>query len=172
MRWMSVLPGVRSVEKRDPTDPFMRKPGTKTDRTGHLRGLVLRSTVVAALFAAGAVQAQARVPLNEDRVLEDGLLVVAIGDYLRDNCEEIDARFWRSFNFARSLQARAYELGYSDDEIEAYLDDDAEKARVRAKARAYLEARGVVFGQPETFCTVGRAEISAETSVGRFLKVN
>lgn len=133
---------------------------------------MLRALTLAALLSAGAATAQARVPLSQDQFVDDGLMIVAIGDYLRDNCDAIEPRFWRSINFARTLQARARDLGYSDDEIAAYLDNDAEKERVRARARAYLEARGADFSKPETFCTVGRAEISAETSVGRFLKVN
>ncbi|MBT8474464.1 MAG: DUF5333 domain-containing protein [Rhodobacteraceae bacterium] len=126
----------------------------------------------AAMMCAGTAMAEARIALSDDKVIDDGLTVVAIGDFLRDNCAQIEPRFWRSISFMRSLQARAHELGYSDDEIEAFLDDDGEKARVRARAKAYLEARGVAFDDPKTFCTVGKAEIAAETTVGRFLKVN
>jgi len=126
-------------------------------------------TALAFVAAAGA-SAEARVPLQEDKIIDDGLTLVAIGNYLRKKCDDISPRFWKTYNFMTGLQARARDLGYSDAEIEAYLDDRDEKKRVKDRARAYLEARGADFDDPVTFCTVGRAEIAEGTSVGQFLK--
>ncbi len=123
-------------------------------------------------LAATLAQAEARVPLSQDRQLEDGLTLVAIGHELTEACPEISPRYFKSLNFALGLQSRAKKLGYSDAEIEAYLDSAPDKARVEARARAYLEARGADFSQPATLCRVARAEIAQGTSVGGFLKVN
>lgn len=128
------------------------------------------SLATLALMAATAASAEARVPLNEDKQLDDGLTLVAIGNYLRKQCDEVTPRFWKTYTFMRGLQDRARDLGYSDDEIEAYLDNETEKDRVKSRARAYLTSRGAVFGDPDTFCTVARAEIAQATSVGTFLR--
>ncbi|MBT8409644.1 MAG: DUF5333 domain-containing protein [Alphaproteobacteria bacterium] len=134
--------------------------------------MTLKTTLSAlALVAATSLSAEARVPLQDDKTIDDGLTLVAIGNYLRKQCDAVTPRYWKTYTFMRSLQARARDLGYSDDEIEDYLEDDTEKDRVKARARAYLVARGADFDAPDTFCTVGRAEIENDTSVGRFLKV-
>ena len=127
-------------------------------------GLLLGSIIVG---HAGVVNA--RVALQDDAMIEDGLQIVATGRMLVKGCEAISPRRLRAFSFVRSLQKRARDLGYSDAEIDQYLDSDRDKDRVKAKARKYLEARGVNFNEPETLCSVGLAEIQAETTVGRFL---
>ncbi|MEO1154741.1 MAG: DUF5333 domain-containing protein [Pseudomonadota bacterium] len=134
--------------------------------------MILRAAILALAFVGSAALAQARVPLPEDRAVEDGLTLVAIGNELRKNCEAVSPRYLKTYNFVRGLHSRAKSLGYSESEIEAYLDSDPDKARVDARARAYLVARGVDYDNPETFCTVARAEIERGTSVGSFLRVN
>ena len=51
----------------------------------------------------------------------------------------------------------------------AYIDDRAEKARLEAIARERAVAMGVVEGEPETYCAVGRSEIARGSQVGRYL---
>lgn len=121
-------------------------------------------------LAASAVAAEARTRLQDDQVIEDGLRVVAIGKMLQRNCEAISPRRLKALSFALSLQRRARKMGYSDAEIDAYLDSEADKARIKAGARRYLEARGVEFENPSSFCTVGRGEIQNATNVGQFLR--
>lgn len=125
---------------------------------------------VLALGLAGASGADARVPLGEDAELRDGLTLVAAGNYLRRNCDAVTPRIFRALSYAQKLHNRGRALGYSDAEIEAFLDDEDEKDKVKARAKAYLEARGVDFDEPETFCTVALAEIQDGTGVGWFLK--
>lgn len=120
-------------------------------------------------LGATATAADARVRLQDDKIIENGLRLVSIGKMLYRNCDDIKPRRFRAFQFARSLQSRARKMGYSDAEIDAYLDSDKDKDRIKGQARKYLEARGVNFSQPATFCKVGRAEIAAETTVGNLL---
>lgn len=124
-----------------------------------------------AIFVALAAPAEARVKLQDDKTIEDGLQVVAIAKLLYRGCDNITPRRIKAFSFARSLQSRARDLGYSDAEIDAYLDSDTDKARVKGKARAYLKARGVDFKTSAKLCSVGATEIRAETSVGQFLRL-
>jgi hypothetical protein len=127
--------------------------------------------VTLVILAALAGGAEARVQLKDDVTIENGLKTVAIGKMLYKGCDRISPRRIKAFAFARSLQLRARELGYSDAEIDAYLDSDTDKGRVKSKARAYLAAKGVDFANPATLCVVGAAEIKEQTAVGRFLRL-
>ncbi len=73
---------------------------------------------------------------------------------------------------ALRLKSRANALGYSDAEIRAYIESDAEKARMRAKGEAFLSQNGVRYGQPETFCAFGRSEIQKNSAIGALLRAN
>jgi hypothetical protein len=50
------------------------------------------------------------------------------------------------------------------------VDDRAEKDRVDALALTYLTVRGVTPSDPESYCTVGRDEINADSEIGRLLR--
>jgi hypothetical protein len=128
----------------------------------------LATLIVLTALTTGA---EARVQLKDDPTIESGLKVVAIGKMLYRGCEQISPRRIKAFSFARSLQSRARGLGYSDAEIDAYLDSDVDKERVKSSARAYLRAKGVDFSKTSTLCSVGAAEIKEETAVGQFLRL-
>jgi len=113
--------------------------------------------------------AESRVPLQEDKVLDDGLTIVAAVNYLRRNCDTVGLRVLRSWVAAQGLKNRALELGYDRAEIEVYFNDEAQKARVKAQAKAYLEARGVVWDDPASFCTYARTAVAADKGVGRYI---
>ena len=76
----------------------------------------------------------------------------------------------RGINYLYSLKGIASGLGYSDAEIEAYIDDKSEERRLEGIARQRLASMGAVAGNAETYCAVGRAEISKGSAVGRLLR--
>ena len=121
---------------------------------------------VALMATAMPVAAQARTALQDDPNIENGLVLVAAGKMLRDDCDDISPRYLKALAFARSLESRAKKLGYSRKEIEAYLDSRPDKNRVKAKARAWLTSKG------DDICAFGRAEIAGGTALGGLLKVN
>ena len=51
--------------------------------------------------------AESRVPLQEDKVLDDGLTIVAAVNYLRRNCDTVGLRVLRSWGAAQGLKNRA-----------------------------------------------------------------
>ncbi len=124
-----------------------------------------------AILAAMTMPVEARTKLQDDTTIENGLTVVAIGKLLYKGCDNISPRRIKAFSFARSLQSRARGLGYTDAEIDAYLDSETDKNRVKKKARTYLSSRGVDFDNPATLCSVGASEIKTETDVGKFLRL-
>ena len=117
-------------------------------------------------LALGATTALARTPLQDDATIENGLVMVAVGKMMRDECADISPRYIQAFSFAKSLESRAKKLGYTSDEIDAYLKSRDDKDRVKAKARAWIDARG------GDTCAVGRAEIEGGTMLGGLLKLN
>lgn len=121
------------------------------------------------LLPAVASAAESLPPLGQvDRVWE-GLIDTALAYEIGERCEEIDSRKLQGFAFLLSLQAHARGLGYSQDEIDTFIDDDAEKDRLEAEARARLREMGGVDGDWETYCAVGREEIAKDSQVGRLL---
>jgi len=115
----------------------------------------------------GAAAAQS---LRDDKQIDDGLTVIAAGDMIQKYCDTISPRWFAAYSFARSLESRAKSLGFSDQEIEDYVENKAEKARVKGQARAYLVSQGLDPALPETYCEVGRYEIERNSQIGVLLK--
>lgn len=125
--------------------------------------------ITVAMLATSA-GARALPPLREVQEINDGLFAVAIADEIRKECPSISARMFRALSYINALEARAMELGYSAQEIKAYVKSKEEKARLRARGEAYLNANGASYADPETFCTLGRAEIAKGSQIGQLLR--
>ncbi|MGN7871006.1 DUF5333 domain-containing protein [Paracoccus sp. 22332] len=119
--------------------------------------------------AALAAPAAALPPLSQERHINDSLIQARVADVLRRGCPSLDARLIRAFSEARKLKRYAQGLGYSDREIDAFLGSKEERRRIYAEADRYMVANGVVNGQPETFCRLGRQEIARKTIAGSLL---
>ena len=135
--------------------------------------MTIAKTLAAALLLAltvPAAHATAKPSLREVPEIENALFAVAIADAVRDRCDDIGARMIKAMVVLRGIKGRANDLGYSDDEIRAYVESDVEKARIRAKGTKFLAANGVAMDQPETFCTFGRAEIAKSSAIGVLLR--
>ncbi|KIC20995.1 DUF5333 domain-containing protein [Leisingera sp. ANG-Vp] len=132
----------------------------------------MRALIAAVLSASVALPAAAlaKPSLREVQEIEDPLFAVAVAKEVSDHCDRISPRYLKGLGELRRLKARANELGYSDAEIRAYIDSDAEKARMRAKGEKLLAQNGVSYEQPETFCAYGRAEIEKKSAIGVLLR--
>jgi len=127
--------------------------------------------VLAALACVSALAAPAAAlpPLSQERHINDSLVQARVADLLRRGCPDLDARIIRAFSEARKLKRYAQDQGYSDAEIDAFLDSKSERRRIYAEADRYMVANGVVNGQPETFCRLGQQEIARKTIAGSLL---
>lgn len=130
---------------------------------------MIRTALAASLALALAAPA-ARAQLSQEADLNAGLQVIAAADMIRRQCPDIEPRRARALDYMRTLALEALARGYSQATIRAYVEDDAAKAVVEGRARAYLEERGLGAGEPDDHCRVGRAEIAAGTPVGAFLR--
>ncbi len=131
-----------------------------------MRKIVLFTLIVT--LGAGTASANASLR-NVDKV-ENGLFAIAVADKIRKECGSISGQVLKALSQMRGLADHARSLGYSDDEIKAYVDSEQEKARMEAKRDAYLTNQGVVNSQPETYCAAGRAEIQKSSRIGALLR--
>ncbi|TNC73740.1 DUF5333 domain-containing protein [Rubellimicrobium roseum] len=113
--------------------------------------------------------AQERPPLGQVESITEGLIDTAIAYEIGERCESLDGRRIQGLAYLLSLQAEARRLGYSPQEIDAFIDDDGEKDRLEAIARGRLRDMGAVEGEWDTYCAVGRAEMDRGSRIGRLL---
>lgn len=122
------------------------------------------------ICAAPLAVAEAKPSLRDVPEIENIIFAAAVAHEISEKCSSISARRLKAVGMAWRLRARANDLGYSDAEIRAYVESDAEKARMRAKGETYLTQNGVSYAKPETFCAFGRAEIAKSSAIGALLK--
>ena len=132
----------------------------------------MRALIAAVLSTVVALPAAAlaKPSLRDVQEIEDPLFAVAMAKEVSDYCGDISPRYLKGLGELRRLKARANALGYSDAEIREYIESDAEKARMRAKGEKLLSQNGVDYGEPETFCAYGRAEIEKNSAIGVLLR--
>ncbi|MBP1805881.1 DUF5333 domain-containing protein [Rubellimicrobium aerolatum] len=133
-----------------------------------------RSCRIAALAAwawawAGGAAGQERPPLGEVPSITEGLIDTAIAYEIGRRCDTLDGRRLQGIAFLLSLRAEARRLGYSAEEIDAFVSEGPEKERLEGIARERLRALGAVEGEWETYCTVGRAQVAEGTRIGGLL---
>lgn len=132
--------------------------------------MAIAVTVMAAVTASAGT-ANALPPLSQQAEIADGLLAIGIADEVRKRCDRIAPRYVVALGFMRDLEQKAEAMGYSPDEIDAYVTSQAEKARMRARGEAVLAAAGVRRDAPDSYCSFGMAEIAKRSLIGSFLRV-
>ncbi|MBZ8119638.1 DUF5333 domain-containing protein [Roseovarius sp. LXJ103] len=132
----------------------------------------MRKMTTLALVAtlAGGLGGPAAAGLDEEADINAGLMAVAAADKIRRECSAISGRLWVARSYTRALADMAKDRGYSQAEIDAYVNDRAEKAKMRERRNAYFKSKGASNLDPESLCTLGRAEIAGQTQIGSFLK--
>ena len=124
----------------------------------------------AMILMFSAAPAMALVPLHENPTVIDRFYHVGLADEVRKNCDRIDARMFRAFSYIKSIERYARDAGYSDLQIEEFVDNKEEKRKLRARIRADLAKRGASPKTPEGYCTVGHEEIAKDSAAGRLLR--
>ncbi len=122
------------------------------------------------LLISAAGPSFARQPLHENPPVVKAFYSLGLADEVRRNCAVIDARMFRAWRFLDSIRRYARKSGYSDGEIDEFVENRAAKERLRARIRADLAKRGATPGTPEGYCTVGHEEIAKGSVAGRLLR--
>ena len=68
-----------------------------------------------------------------------------------------------------ALKSEARRRGYSDAEIDAYVNDKAEKQKMRARRNEYIRAQGAVPDDGPSLCALGESEIAKQSRIGALL---
>ncbi|MEM9126874.1 MAG: DUF5333 domain-containing protein [Pseudomonadota bacterium] len=123
-------------------------------------------------FMALPALADAKPPLRDVTEIDNELYYIAIANEISDYCPSISGRRLKAINVMLGLRSKANSLGYTDREIRAYVESDAEKDRMRAKGEAYLAQQGVTYDNPDSFCVLGRKEIDRNSAIGVYLRAN
>ena len=131
---------------------------------------MISSTALGLALIAGAAQADAQSGLHQEKDINDGLLVVAVADKIRRECGSIGARIFRARSYVISLREMAEDRGYSEDEIDTYINDKANKAEMRERRNAYFKSRGASNLDPDSLCVLGHAEMNNGSRIGALLK--
>jgi hypothetical protein len=129
---------------------------------------LLTAILIAALSFGGA--ASAKQPLREVASIDDALMYVAIADAIRKSCDTINARLIRAYSELNRLKALARDMGYTEEEVEVYVTSKSEKARMKDKAEAFLQANGVRSDDIPGLCRFGQEQIQAQTEIGQLLR--
>ena len=133
---------------------------------------MMKRMMILGLTLALATPSFALPPLSENAYINDRLIQARVADRIRKECDTINARFAYAYSQARALQQYALDQGYTDAEVEAFLDSAADKARVKAAAEDYLAANGAVAGDSASFCALGVKEIAAGSVAGSLIYEN
>ena len=124
---------------------------------------------LALIGAVLANPAAALEPLSQEKYINDRLIAARIADRIRRTCPTIDGRILYAYGEARKLKSYAQKKGYSNAQIDAFLDNRQEKDRIYAVAEDYLKRKGARADDPQSFCAVGRQEIANRSVIGSLL---
>lgn len=127
--------------------------------------------MLALVLSAGLAQAAtAQPPLRDVPQIDDKMLWVALAIEISDRCDTLSSRTLRGLNYLWQLKSEASALGYSDADVRAYVESDAEKARMRARGEAYVRNHGLDPAKDADLCRLGRDEIQKGSQIGAFLR--
>ncbi|WP_373050246.1 DUF5333 domain-containing protein [Thalassovita aquimarina] len=132
---------------------------------------MISTLMTAAALTLGLTYAvSAKAALRDVPQIDDNMLWVAIAIEISDKCDEIKPRTLKGLLFLNSLKNEAKSMGYSDEEIRAYVKSDEEKARMRVRGEAYVKSKGLNPADTGDLCTLGHAEIARSSQIGVLLK--
>lgn len=132
-----------------------------------MRNCVLAG-MVAVLMSTSSVGADIP-PLREVKSIDDGLFAIGLADQIRKNCPSISARIFKALGALQDLNNQAMAMGYTKSEIDAHVESDAEKDRLRARAKEYMAEQGLVPDEAG-YCALGQSEIARNSKVGALLR--
>lgn len=129
------------------------------------------SILAAALAAVVAVPSQAaQGALKDEADINNALLVISVADKIRRECDSIGANLFKARSLVRSVNKLALERGYSQSEIDLYINDKANRAEMRGLRNAYFNSNGASNLDPDSLCVLGRSEIASSSQIGRLLR--
>ena len=129
----------------------------------------LAAAAALALCASVAAAAEGLPPLAENPRVREEFLAAAVGDEIRRNCPSLSARMAYVFRRANELEKYVISLGYTREDIREVRKSREARQWLRSQRDAYLAQNGVVPGDAESYCRLGRQEIEKGSLIGALL---
>ena len=129
----------------------------------------MRAPVLSAVALAASAPVMAADTLARETDINDRLFEIAVADEIRKSCGSISPRFFTAWRRMQALKATAKERGYTDAEIEDYINDKAEKRKMRARSDAYVRKHGAEPNDGPSLCRLGKEEIAKQSRIGSLL---
>lgn len=130
-----------------------------------------RATIVVLCAAIAMSAGSAHAGLRQEKDINQGLLIIAVADKIRRACDQIGARIFTARRYATALKDLASDRGYTDDEIDEYISNKANKAEMRERRNEYFKARGASNLDHASLCVLGKQEIANKSQIGNLLRV-
>ena len=149
-RWMRIYPTLRSAVLA--------------------MAIVLPSGAVVAAEPRNMTQAEVNEVLRSTPDVYNGLYLAAVVNEIARRCDTLGGpnRLARTTYFL-GLYNQARRLGFTRAQIEAFVEDAGERARMETLVRNYIESKGARSDDPASICALGRDEMAAGTAIGRRL---
>lgn len=135
-----------------------------------MKARLLTVLAVVVALASPAAASSDRPDLADNKHLNDTLFAILVADEIRKQCDSLSGRVLKGIGMLWGIVQDAKELGYTEDEINAYRNSDEAKAVLRARGDAMMADKNVSYDDPQTFCQWGREEIANETLIGSLLR--
>jgi len=130
----------------------------------------MTSRGMAALAVAALVPAASAASLSQETDINDALFEIAVANEIRKECDSISPRIFTAIGRMNDLKAEARRRGYTDAEIDAYVNDKTEKRKMRERRNAYIRAQGAIPDDGPSLCALGQSEIEKQSRIGALLR--
>jgi hypothetical protein len=108
--------------------------------------------------------------LPNETDINDDLFSFALANEIRKKCDGISPRMFRALSFHNDLINRARSRGYSKSEIDAYINNENEQAKMIARGNEYLKQYNASLNDSASLCRAGNAEIKKRSQIGSLLR--
>lgn len=112
----------------------------------------------------------AKSGLANETDINNDLFVFALANEIRKKCNSISPRMFRALSFHNDLVDRARSRGYSKSEIDAYINNKNEQAKMIARGNEYLKQYNASLNDSASLCRAGNAEIKKRSQIGSLLR--
>ena len=129
------------------------------------------ATILSGGASAATTQAEVNEALRGNPDIYNGLFTAALIYHIAQTCPDIRGpnRLTRA-SYLLSLYNRARGMGFSRSQIESFVEDDVEKARMQALVDRHLQRAGVSDPYSEAeVCEFARTQMAENTAIGRQL---
>ncbi len=121
-------------------------------------------------LGVASVGASGQSGLHNETEINDKLLIVSLADKINRGCGSIGARYWAARRFVNDLKAEAEARGYSQNEVDTYIENKENRAAMRKRRDAYFVSKGASSTDPASLCVFGHAEIQKQSQIGVLLR--